>query len=1054
MGCCHSLPEVVEPVVQRRKGSPPLAENCFPEKLGPGGYKVLVTSSSSELDASGSGTARGRAYARTVVGSTWIFACVFESLPVAGDSGDVRCRGVYADAAAQYCTDHAYEVWAAAVAATGQQGRQRGADPPDAATARLGACLADLDRRFLNDPAVLPQDRLGSGCTGVLLHIDMAPPAPAPGGPGAGVGGRVAAVAAVGPCAAVLGQRQGGFASATAAPLLLAGGSAASHAAVFELLEQLGAERAAELSKAAQLLQQAQTAQGSKTAKKGKGPQQPPPQPVLSALVSAAPQEPRYAPEPEAPAALGFGACKGMGQLVAEHVHGGATRPPGLPNGGPAGQAPGRSGPPSAAQGNALPPPSPPPPRVGLSVQTAQHVLQPADESLLLLGAGTAAALSPAEAVLLMHRFGQFAFIPLDCKPEPLQPPPPTAAAAAATSAGPAPCSPQQLGSVQTDSLGTAGPRPAGAQPKNASASGSGGSPLVAVAPFNAARLVSHQAALAVGRRRAQRSAAAGASAGFPSCCAVLALSLDWPPAGAGRDPPASPAGVVAGSPAALAAAAAAALREGRRGLYRWQQLRAYYKLASRRRAALIARWHELFDRVVGAAAAEAKAKEVTAWRRMGAALQVSTAGKVKVLEGQGGQQAQQPAAAAVAAPAAAALAAAAAARGSPMRPAAAPRGAAAPSSQAASRSPSPPPAAAAAAVSMQQQQRQPAPALVAAPAKPKAPTTAALSPLLQPPAEPGAPEASPQVSPAAIRLEERRPRVDAAAQRQKAAVADDGQEADTAATAAPAAAVAAAAGAATPPPPAAARSSPSPSAAWPPAGALAAAPVASPHVTPRGSAGGRGIPTPPATTPSRSGGGASAPSPPAALGSMARSGSSRLPAAPGTSTGGASSGGSSNPGPQQQRSPPPTAATTSATSGNPSAARTSLAPPALTAPVLEAEPHPGEGEGDGEGADLLSPDADQLAMWAAQAAAALEVQQPAQPAQPAQAAPKAGGDSMLGAGSVSRAAATAAVPGAGSRIPLSPSRADNISPRGPAAGAKAAASGIPAGGVSAAAAR
>lgn len=34
-------------------------------------------------------------------------------------------------------------------------------------------------------------------------------------------------------------------------------------------------------------------------------------------------------------------------------------------------------------------------------------------------------------------------------------------------------------------------------------------------------------------------------------------------------------------------------------------------------------RWHDLFDRVVGAAAQEAKAKEVTAWKRMGAALQV-----------------------------------------------------------------------------------------------------------------------------------------------------------------------------------------------------------------------------------------------------------------------------------------------------------------------------------------------------------------------------------------------------------------------------------------------
>lgn len=39
--------------------------------------------------------------------------------------------------------------------------------------------------------------------------------------------------------------------------------------------------------------------------------------------------------------------------------------------------------------------------------QTARHVLQPADESLMLLGAGAVAALSPAEAVLLMHRFGQ-----------------------------------------------------------------------------------------------------------------------------------------------------------------------------------------------------------------------------------------------------------------------------------------------------------------------------------------------------------------------------------------------------------------------------------------------------------------------------------------------------------------------------------------------------------------------------------------------------------------------------------------------------------------------
>ncbi len=71
---------------------------------------------------------------------------------VAGDSGDVRSRGVYSDAAAQYCADHAYEVWAAAAAA----GATTGAGASDM-PALLGACLTALDRRFLNDPAVLPQ---------------------------------------------------------------------------------------------------------------------------------------------------------------------------------------------------------------------------------------------------------------------------------------------------------------------------------------------------------------------------------------------------------------------------------------------------------------------------------------------------------------------------------------------------------------------------------------------------------------------------------------------------------------------------------------------------------------------------------------------------------------------------------------------------------------------------------------------------------------------------------------------------------------------------------
>lgn len=123
-----------------------------------------------------------------------------------------------------------------------------------------------------------------------------------------------------------------------------------SHAAVCELLERLGAERSAELVRVRQQLQQAQA--GAK-AKPGKGVQQPP-QPVLSAVVSAAPQEPSYAPQPEAPAVLGFGACKGMGQLVA--------LPPGGVGPVPAGAAPG------AAPGEV---PPTPPPCVGLAVQVS-----------------------------------------------------------------------------------------------------------------------------------------------------------------------------------------------------------------------------------------------------------------------------------------------------------------------------------------------------------------------------------------------------------------------------------------------------------------------------------------------------------------------------------------------------------------------------------------------------------------------------------------------------------------------------------------------------------
>lgn len=55
------------------------------------------------------------------------------------------------------------------------------------------------------------QDRLASGCTGVLLYVSLGKAPRATG-------------ASVGPCAAVVGQRRGGLASATSAPKLLCGG--------------------------------------------------------------------------------------------------------------------------------------------------------------------------------------------------------------------------------------------------------------------------------------------------------------------------------------------------------------------------------------------------------------------------------------------------------------------------------------------------------------------------------------------------------------------------------------------------------------------------------------------------------------------------------------------------------------------------------------------------------------------------------------------------------------------------------------------------------------
>ncbi|GFR41826.1 hypothetical protein Agub_g2599, partial [Astrephomene gubernaculifera] len=83
---------------------------------------------------------------------------------------------------------------------------------------------------------------------------------------------------------------------------------------------------------------------------------------------------------------------------------------------------------------------------------------------------------------------------------------------------------------------------------------------------------------------------------------------------------------------AAVAAQAAAAAREGQRALYRWQLLRLYYKFPHKHRTVLVDRWHEIFDKVVGEATRGARAKEVMAWKRLGAAVQVSAGGAVRNL--------------------------------------------------------------------------------------------------------------------------------------------------------------------------------------------------------------------------------------------------------------------------------------------------------------------------------------------------------------------------------------------------------------------------------------
>lgn len=75
----------------------------------------------------------------------------------------MRSRGVYSDAAAQYCADTAYEVFAQQQQARRSTGHAQGAGDM---AGLLGAVLAALDRRFLNDPAVMPQVGAESACGG------------------------------------------------------------------------------------------------------------------------------------------------------------------------------------------------------------------------------------------------------------------------------------------------------------------------------------------------------------------------------------------------------------------------------------------------------------------------------------------------------------------------------------------------------------------------------------------------------------------------------------------------------------------------------------------------------------------------------------------------------------------------------------------------------------------------------------------------------------------------------------------------------------------------
>ncbi|GLC52814.1 hypothetical protein PLESTB_000671500 [Pleodorina starrii] len=302
----------------------------------------------------------------------------------------------------------------------------------------LVATLKALDRRFLSDDSIPPEERLTSGCTGVLLHITLGE---AP----------VATAASLGPSSAVVGQRRGGLASATSEPLVLCGGEATSHNALQDFLASLAAEQrqlassllpkkaangkpaASQKASARKLKSSSGSSTGGMSQRRLVGP---------AAGEAGGGLQPAYSSDPAAPQALGFGCAKGL-RLV------------------PAGRGVPVDEPPSAV--------------MGLEVKTASHALGPADDCVVLLSGGAAAGITPRDVALLMHRMGRLAAIPYETKPRPL----PMDAAR-----GPS--------AVQLDNLGPAGLRPAAPPPPTTP---------IAIEPFNAARLlVQHAASNAASR--------------------------------------------------------------------------------------------------------------------------------------------------------------------------------------------------------------------------------------------------------------------------------------------------------------------------------------------------------------------------------------------------------------------------------------------------------------------------------------------------------------------------------------------------------------------------